>query len=75
MNNCISTIPSLNISIKVQKELAKIGVFCKIISLDPSMSHRGCAYGIEYSCYNKQTVDLILHRLRVRSEFIQRDGS
>ena len=47
MNICIATIPSMNICIKAQKALADNKIFCKIISLDPKLTKRGCAYGIE----------------------------
>ena len=74
MNTCLSTIPSLNISIKAQKELAKYGIYCKIVSLDPTVSHYGCAYGIEYSCSESQSVRALLRRLGIRSEFLSKDG-
>lgn len=67
MNICIATIPSLNISIKVQKALAQEKIFCKIVSLDPATTKRGCAFGVEFSCSEERTVRSVLRREGVRS--------
>ena len=50
MNTCIATISSLNLSIKAQKALANEKIYSKIVSLDPKLTKKGCAYGIEFSC-------------------------
>ena len=60
MNTCIATIPSMNTCIKAQKALAENKIFCKIISIDPKLTKRGCAYGIEFSCSEEKTVKLTL---------------
>ena len=62
MKTCIATAPSLNIAIKMQKILARVGIFAKIVSLDPSMSRRGCAYGVEFYCAEERTVKSALKR-------------
>jgi hypothetical protein len=65
MNNCIATTTSLNVSIKAQRALAREGIYSKVISLDPSQSLRGCAYGIEFDCREERTVRAILRRERI----------
>ena len=65
MKTCIATITSLNISIKAQKALSREGVYSKIVSLDPSMSRRGCAYGIEFYCTDEYNVKSILKKERI----------
>lgn len=73
MNICIATISSLNLSIKAQKTLANEKIYCKIVSLDPSLTKKGCAYGIEFSCSEERTVRTILHRGKIYpSQFIQK---
>ena len=67
MNMCIATIPSLNISIKVQKALAQEKIFSKIISLDPTTTKNGCAFGIEFPCSEERTVKSVLRREGVRA--------
>ena len=71
MNICIATIPSLNICIKAQKALAQNTIFCKIVTLDPKLTKRGCAYGIEFACSEEQNVKSILRRSGIYpSQFI-----
>ena len=71
MNICIATIPSLNICIKAQKALAENAIFCKIISIDPRLIKRGCAYGIEFSCSDERNVKSILRRAGIHpSQFL-----
>ena len=74
MNICIATIPSLNICIKAQKVLAENAIFCKIVSLDPKLTRRGCAYGIEFSCSDEKNVKSTLRRVGIYpSQFLTRD--
>lgn len=77
MNICIATIPSLNICIKAQKALNENAIFCKIITLDPKLTKRGCAYGIEFACSEERNIRSILRRAGVRpSQFISsKEGS
>ena len=65
MNICIATISSLNLSIKAQKALANEKIYCKIVSLDPSLTKKGCAYGIEFACSEERRIRTILHRERI----------
>ena len=74
MNICIATIPSMNICIKAQKALADNKIFCKIISIDPKLTKRGCAYGIEFSCSEEKNVKSILRRVGIYpSQFLNAD--
>lgn len=70
MNVCIATIPSLNICIKAQKVLAENAIFCKIVSIDPRLTKRGCAYGIEFSCSEERNVKSILRRAGIHTSQI-----
>lgn len=74
MNICIATIPSLNICIKAQKALAENAIFCKIVSIDPNLTRRGCAYGIEFPCSEERNVKSILRRSGIRpSQFLSKE--
>lgn len=76
MNICIATIPSLNICIKAQKILAQNAIFCRIVSIDPKLTKRGCAYGIEFSCSEERSVNTILRRAGIRpSQFLPSNNS
>ena len=73
MNTCIATISSLNLSIKAQKILANEKIYCRIVSLDPALTKKGCAYGIEFSCSEERAVRTILRREGIfPSQFIQK---
>ena len=72
MNICIATIPSLNICIKAQKALAENSIYCKIVSIDPKLTRRGCAYGIEFSCPEERLVKSVLRQVGIRpSQFLE----
>ena len=74
MNICIATIPPLNICIKAQKALAQNAIFCKIVSIDPKLTRRGCAYGIEFACSEQRNVKLILQRAGIHpSQFLSNE--
>ena len=74
MNTCIASISSLNLSIKAQKALSQEKIYSKIISLDPALTKRGCAYGIEFSCSEERNVKAILRRVGIYpSQFIKKE--
>ena len=50
MKSCTAAIGSLTLAMKAQSVLSDKGLESKIVKLDPSMTRRGCAYGIEYPC-------------------------
>lgn len=56
MKSCTAAIGSLTLAMKAQSALDNIRVNGKIVKLDPSMTRRGCAYGIEYSCDDHKAV-------------------
>jgi hypothetical protein len=76
MNNCIAAIPSINICIKGQKALTENGIFSKIVNLEPSLTKRGCAYGIEFNCSEKSKVKSILQHYGIKvSQYVSGDGT
>ena len=75
MNNCIAALNSLNKCIKAEKVLSSHGYFCKIISLDNSLTRNGCAYGIEFSCSENDDIRKILRTNRIDvTEFVTDRG-
>jgi hypothetical protein len=72
MNICTFSISSLNLSIKAQRALANERIYCRIVPLDPRLTKRGCAYGIEFACSEENNVKLILRRIGIfPSQFIK----
>ena len=74
MKSCIATMRSLNLAIKAQKALAVAGIFAKIIPLEPNMSRRGCAYGVEFHPSQENDVKRILRRAGISISQIIRIG-
>lgn len=74
MNTCIASISSLNLSIKAQKALAEERIYARVVSLDPKLTKRGCAYGIEFACSDEHSVRYVLRRAGVHpSQFIKKE--
>lgn len=74
MNTCIATISTLNLSIKAQKILAYEKIYSKIITLDPKLTKRGCAYGIEFAASEEHIVRSVLRHAGIYpSQFIQKN--
>ena len=65
MNYCIATLISLNLSIKAQKVLAREGIYATVVSLDPSVTPKGCAYGIKFSCNDQKYIKALLKREKI----------
>ena len=66
MNTCIATLTSLNLCIKAQRILSSEAIFCKVVSVDPRLTRRGCAYGIEFARTELQRVNQILKSHGIR---------
>ena len=56
MKSCTAAIGSLTIAMKAKTALDSAALDGRIVKLDPSMTRRGCAYGIEYSCEDHKAV-------------------
>ncbi len=60
MKICTAAIGSLTQAIKGERALAQANINGKIVKLDSSMTRRGCAYGIEFSCEDGRAVRAIM---------------
>ena len=75
MNRCTAAMSSLTYCIKAQRLLAESAIQSVIVKLDASLTKRGCAYGIEFSCYLKKEVRAILSRSNIRvTQYIDTGG-
>ena len=50
MDKCTAALGSLTIALKAHSALNDVGLNNKIVKLEPSMTKKGCAYGIEFFC-------------------------
>ena len=67
--DCIAVIGSMTQAMRAQKVLANAAIRVDIIKADSSLTKRGCAYAISYSCLQDGNVRNILKAsgIRVRS--------
>lgn len=75
MNICTAAIGSLTVAMKAHSVLAGTGLENKIVKLDPSMTRRGCAYGIEYPCEDHKAVRSAFNTAKISvSSYIKGGG-
>lgn len=66
---CIFRFPSVTYAQRASKALSEKSILHSIIELDPTVSRKGCSYGVEIPCYEYRNVNKILLRLHVRYEY------
>ena len=59
---CIATMKSITAAERARSALSAAGIFVSVISLDPSLTKKGCAYGIEFYGKDKTKVKSILRK-------------
>lgn len=68
---CVASLKSMTLAIKAKKALAETNIFSEIIKLEPNMTKKGCAYGIQFDCTWLYTVKDVLTQKRIKfSEII-----
>ena len=60
MNKCTLTFRSQTAAVKASRYLKKAGILCDVVSVDPSVTSRGCGWGISADC---KQVDNIIDKL------------
>lgn len=75
MKSCTAAIGSLTLAMKAHSVLTASGLNGRIVKLDPSMTRRGCAYGIEYSCEDHKAVRSAFNTAKISvSSYIKGGG-
>lgn len=75
MNRCTAAMSSITHCMRAQRLLMEEGLDSTIVKLDASLTKKGCAYGIEFSCNAKREVHTILARARLPvSQYIDDGG-
>lgn len=57
---CTATLTSLTQAQKAQKALALAAIPSNIVKTEPASSLRGCAYGLEFSCNQRNNIARVL---------------
>ena len=55
-NMCILTMKSITNAIRAKNVLEGRGISVTIVSIDPRLTERGCAYGIRFDCADAERV-------------------
>ena len=63
---CIITFKSLTSAQQAGHVLSSLGIFSSIVSVDPSLTKRGCSYGVSVSCSRINDVKYILEKNSVK---------
>lgn len=53
---CIVALRSMTHAIKAKKCLEDSYIDCEIVKLQPNMTKKGCAYGVNFNCVNTNHV-------------------
>lgn len=64
-NMCIASAKTLTIAQMAKKSLAREGIYASVVSIDPKLTEKGCAYGVSFRCSDRDRVRDILASDRV----------
>ena len=62
---CIASIKSATAAEKAKRILQRNGISCSVVSLDPMLTKRGCAWGIEFKCFGEYDAKQLLRSAHV----------
>ena len=62
---CFAELGSMTYAMKAQKALANAAIPCIVQKTESSASHRGCTYGIRFSCLQENNVRTVLSAARI----------
>ncbi|MCI8611878.1 MAG: DUF3343 domain-containing protein [Clostridiales bacterium] len=62
---CIAAMKNMTAAIKGRSALESVGIRCAIVSLEPTLTKRGCAYGLSFSCAYLDKVKSVLSSKRI----------
>ena len=64
--DCVAVIGSMTQAMKAQRALANAAIFARVEKVDSSMTRRGCAYAVSYSCNQEANVREVLRNAGIR---------
>ena len=57
---CVATMKSMTYAMKTKRLLENAGIGAEIVNLDPSLTKRGCAYGVSFQKGREEEVKRLL---------------
>ncbi len=71
--SCFAVIGSLTQAMRAQHVLSDAAVFSNVEKADPTLTRRGCAYGVRYPCSREEELQAVLRRAGIRIKATVRD--
>ena len=65
MSECIITMKSVTYAEKAKRAAHSVGLQVEIVSVDPSVTKRGCSYGISLPCRDASDLIRLLERKKI----------
>jgi len=65
-NKCGVTLGSVTSATRAQRALASAAIYSEIIKLGDDAQGRGCTYGLEFGCSQKENVRTVLANAGIR---------
>ena len=63
---CAIALKSMTYAIKAKKALNDSFINAEIIKLEPNMTKKGCAYGVQFDCVNYKPVQDALRKASIK---------
>lgn len=68
MSRCIAGMGSVTQAMKAQNALSQMSIHSQIVKLDSSMTRRGCSYGVEFPCCQRNNAKMVIEASGMRYE-------
>ena len=73
--NAVAAIGSMTAAIKAQRALERAGIPAQVVSLSPTETRHGCAYGVSYAADRHPSARQALRLAHISvSEYLQKGG-
>lgn len=59
MQTCIAAFNSMTAAIGAQRILSSASIRSSVVKLNANQTERGCGYGLEFSCAQRQNVEAL----------------
>lgn len=63
---CAVALKSMTFAVKAKKALNDYYIDADIVKLEPSMTKKGCAYGVKFDCVNLKSAQEALKKWSIR---------
>ncbi len=63
--DCTAELGSVTYAMKAQQALAAAAIPSTVMKFESSSRHRGCTYGIRFSCLQNNNVRMVLDHARI----------